>query len=258
MADGWFLLVLADETTTVHRLDTAAIEAGITVGRSGATVCVDDPSVSRAHAALRLDGANLTVRDLGSRNGTRVGGRRIGVEPVLFSVGEVLEVGAVRCVLQRRIAQAHVRPLEALLEATVDLADRPLTGLTGIDAAFDHDVALTVGPECTWFRCGGEAAVQLLQHGPARRVLDRLVRAHRDHEGPLPVDGLFAAGWPDEHIRVDSARNRVYVVVHKLRGLGLRDLLLRRDDGWLLAPEATVGVASGGGGSGAGSGAGPR
>jgi FHA domain len=50
----------------------------ITLGRSRACDCVlDDPSVSRRHAELRRDGGLWLLRDLGSRNGTRVNGARL-------------------------------------------------------------------------------------------------------------------------------------------------------------------------------------
>lgn len=49
-----------------------------TVGRdASADLRLDDPRVSRAHAALRLTPDGLTVRDLGSTNGTLVNGERV-------------------------------------------------------------------------------------------------------------------------------------------------------------------------------------
>ena len=44
---------------------------------SGADVEIDDPEMSRAHAALECHGATIVLRDLGSRNGTFVGEQRI-------------------------------------------------------------------------------------------------------------------------------------------------------------------------------------
>jgi FHA domain/Domain of unknown function (DUF1707) len=50
----------------------------MTLGRSRDCDCVlAEPSVSRRHAELRRDGARWLLRDLGSRNGTRVNGVRL-------------------------------------------------------------------------------------------------------------------------------------------------------------------------------------
>src|SRR4051794_25738531 len=42
-----------------------------------ADIAVDDPAVSRVHAVLERVGTTWLVRDVGSRNGTRVGGERL-------------------------------------------------------------------------------------------------------------------------------------------------------------------------------------
>jgi hypothetical protein len=49
------------------------------VGRGAdCQLAVDDPLVSRRHASFRATNASLTVEDLGSRNGVKVNGQRIG------------------------------------------------------------------------------------------------------------------------------------------------------------------------------------
>jgi len=59
-------------------------------------VVVDDGSVSREHAALRVHDGNVTIEDLGSRNGTRVGGRPLTKgERVPVGLNELFELGAV-------------------------------------------------------------------------------------------------------------------------------------------------------------------
>jgi ABC-type multidrug transport system ATPase subunit/pSer/pThr/pTyr-binding forkhead associated (FHA) protein len=50
----------------------------ITVGTAAANSCrIIDPSLSRAHAEIWRDGGELYVKDLNSRNGTTVNGRRV-------------------------------------------------------------------------------------------------------------------------------------------------------------------------------------
>lgn len=73
-----------------------ALTGDFTVGRcGGAALQLADPSASRLHLRLRLDGAGAAVEDLGSRNGLRVnGGRARGLRRLRS--GDVLEVGATR------------------------------------------------------------------------------------------------------------------------------------------------------------------
>lgn len=65
------------------------------VGRApDASVWIDAPGVSRHHARIVLHSTGATVEDLGSKNGTFVGGRRItSLEPL--SDGDHIRVGSV-------------------------------------------------------------------------------------------------------------------------------------------------------------------
>ena len=47
------------------------------LGRAGTDIVVDDSEVSRQHCALEVHGAKVLLVDLGSTNGTFVGGQRI-------------------------------------------------------------------------------------------------------------------------------------------------------------------------------------
>jgi len=47
------------------------------LGRAGADVALSDAEISRAHAAVEVDGDSVTVFDLGSTNGTYFGGERV-------------------------------------------------------------------------------------------------------------------------------------------------------------------------------------
>ncbi|MCA1581567.1 MAG: zinc-ribbon domain-containing protein [Acidobacteria bacterium] len=49
----------------------------VVIGRHDADVNVDDPEISRHHAAIELTGDTVTLVDLGSTNGTFVGEERI-------------------------------------------------------------------------------------------------------------------------------------------------------------------------------------
>jgi DNA-binding winged helix-turn-helix (wHTH) protein len=65
------------------------------VGRDpSAGVWLDSPSVSRRHARIRVDGARVVVEDLGSKNGTHVGGCRVSA-PVALSDGDTVRFGSI-------------------------------------------------------------------------------------------------------------------------------------------------------------------
>lgn len=65
-----------------------------TIGRSPyCSIVVESASASRQHAALELRGAELTLTDLGSRNGTSVNGVRISVPTQVFP-GDRIVIGS--------------------------------------------------------------------------------------------------------------------------------------------------------------------
>lgn len=74
-------------------------EGTIVIGRdSTCGVVLTDPSVSRFHAELVIQGTSITVRDLGSRNGTLVA--NAPVESAPLAVGQTLQVGTVHFVVE--------------------------------------------------------------------------------------------------------------------------------------------------------------
>jgi len=92
-----------------------ALTGDCTVGRGPAVALrLADPSASRLHLRLRLDGAGASAEDLGSRNGLSVnGGRWRG--PRRLRSGDELEVG--------ETLLRFVDPLEAPSEARGGRAD---------------------------------------------------------------------------------------------------------------------------------------
>jgi predicted ATPase/predicted negative regulator of RcsB-dependent stress response len=77
-----------------------------------------------------------------------------------------------------------------------------------------------------------------------RRLLGALVERRNGEPGtPLSNEELIAAGWPDEHIALEASMNRLKVSLAALRKLGLRELLLRTDGGYMLDPAIAVRVS---------------
>ena len=89
-ADGWLRI---EEPGRSPRF-VAMGPGGVTIGRDPACdIVVDDPRASRRHAEIEvLDGTRVTVRDLGSTNGTFVGELRIPTA-VALSPHETLRIG---------------------------------------------------------------------------------------------------------------------------------------------------------------------
>jgi pSer/pThr/pTyr-binding forkhead associated (FHA) protein len=66
------------------------------VGRDpNSTVCINDASVSRAHARITIAGDQATLADLQSKNGTQLMGNPI-TTPTLLTDGDEVEFGHVK------------------------------------------------------------------------------------------------------------------------------------------------------------------
>lgn len=85
----------------------------------------------------------------------------------------------------------------------------------------------------------GRARVEL---GPSlRRMLAILLTRHRGEPGRTTSTwDLLDAGWPDEKVQPDAGANRVYAAIKRLRNMGLRGVIERRDDGYRIAPHAKL------------------
>jgi len=57
-------------------------------------------------------------------------------------------------------------------------------------------------------------------------------------DAALDQQALLEAGWPGERVKHEAGTLRVYNALSTLRKLGLRSVLLSRDDGYLLDPKA--------------------
>jgi pSer/pThr/pTyr-binding forkhead associated (FHA) protein/MFS family permease len=95
----------AVETASAKLLTTILVTSGpraqeritlvgpLTIGRGGVDIVIDDPELSRRHAALRPVPGGVEVRDLGSSNGTFLDGTRIS-SPETAAEGDTIRVGA--------------------------------------------------------------------------------------------------------------------------------------------------------------------
>ncbi len=100
--------------------------------------------------------------------------------------------------------------------------------------------SLEVAADARWFGLPGER-VDLSTRRALRLVLAALVERHEDEPGTaLGVASLLEAGWPGEKMGHEAGVARVYTAVASLRRMGLRDVLVRRDDGYLVDPQVRI------------------
>jgi predicted ATPase len=86
-----------------------------------------------------------------------------------------------------------------------------------------------------------DTIVDLSRRAPLKRMLRSLaVRRIESPSEALALDDLVAAAWPGERMAFGAAANRVYVALATLRKLGLRDILLSVERGYLLSPGVEV------------------
>ena len=73
--DRRFAVAITDGTDAgkVFHIESARA----TIGRTGATVPLDDAEVSREHAAIEIRNSVILLKDLSSTNGTFVNGKRL-------------------------------------------------------------------------------------------------------------------------------------------------------------------------------------
>jgi pSer/pThr/pTyr-binding forkhead associated (FHA) protein len=76
-------------------------DPSVLIGRSlDAQVSINEQAISNEHARIEQNGANFTLRDLGSTNGTYVNDRRVS-SPLAVRRGDQLKVGSTVLELKR-------------------------------------------------------------------------------------------------------------------------------------------------------------
>src|SRR5205085_1093570 len=88
-------------------------------GRSGASLTIPDARVSSTHARIVRRGAGFRIEDLGSKNGTFLGGERVTTRDL--EDGDVLEIGTTFFLFRASIVRGDDEPLD---RSTADLSAR--------------------------------------------------------------------------------------------------------------------------------------
>ncbi|MCA9621856.1 MAG: tetratricopeptide repeat protein, partial [Myxococcales bacterium] len=122
---------------------------------------------------------------------------------------------------------------------------RLLLRLVGRQSQAASGPSLRAAADGSWFEPPGGERQSLERYKAARLILARLIEARHAQPGEgLSGEALFEAGWPGTRIAAESANNRLYVALAKLRKLGLKLFLLRDDAGYFLDPNTTLELAS--------------
>jgi hypothetical protein len=95
--------VLADGTAFEDSCPVSENAINVTIGRSDADLVIESRAVSRQHARLNGNQAELTISDLGSSNGTSINGVPCLEGEIMFiEPGDTLILGDARCTIEIR------------------------------------------------------------------------------------------------------------------------------------------------------------
>jgi tetratricopeptide (TPR) repeat protein len=155
-----------------------------------------------------------------------------------------------------RVAEARERPAGRPLVSQSDDARTAARLLEQAIAAAVPSVApgpgrqLRVAPAALGFAAPGAAWQDFRRRQPLRRLLLELVEQRRRAPGKsVSAERLIEAAWPGERIQAEAATNRLYVALATLRKLGLKDVVLSRDEGYVIDPDVEIVWVEPGGGA---------
>lgn len=153
----------------------------------------------------------------------------------------------------RRLVESARRRFEAEtsdevkvpLRDAVDLLQNALDAFEQLDSGRgEGGGGLVVAHEGEWFELG-EERVDLRRRSSIRRILDYLAQRRLEAPGAgADPRELFKIGWPKTKVGIETELKRVYIAIWTLRNLGLADVLLNQEDGYLLDPEVPLSRSS--------------
>ena len=92
-----------------------------------------------------------------------------------------------------------------------------------------------------WYTTPDGRKFDLERRKTLARVLATMLAARRDEPGrALSVSDMLDRAWAEEKLLPRAGANRVYVAMTTLRKMGLRDILVRTDTGYVLDPDVPL------------------
>ncbi len=163
-----------DYSLRYGKSELTLLNGDLIIGRgAGCAITLDDALVSRQHARLRVQGAMVTVSDMGSRNGVLVNGRRIEKETPLAR-GDRVVVGTVEFELLAKPSRKDgtgVRTGQPLAMKTLD-GNEPVQDLASVP---EEATAHTKRPEAIALL--GHVVLGALKSG-RKDEAERLLQGH--------------------------------------------------------------------------------
>ena len=165
------------------------------VGRApGCEVVVLDPTVSRKHAELRCGAADVSVKDLGSANGTFVNGLR--VDDAVIHEGDEVAFGAVSFRLVAGGGEEQARHTEAGAEAEAALGAGVATPVSGSTIIRRQAIVESPGRLARYARgerlaAGAEATGDGERHADTAKKLALLLEVSKGLSRAIDVDALL-------------------------------------------------------------------
>lgn len=196
MSDYVIEILDGDRAGEVLALSGKALRIG---RKQGNDLVLPDEKASGSHAEVAPDGATWVLRDLGSTNGTTLGGRR--VTELVLSEGDVFTIGRTRMCFRSAGARAPAAPAgggvggtgEDLSMHTIDQARLRSAGGSRSPMLL-LGLAVAAAAAGAWFWLGGGAGADPGTAGPrARRAVPLEVAGNRMPAAAAQCE--TAEGW---------------------------------------------------------------
>ncbi len=136
---------------------------------------------------------------------------------------------------------SEIRVAERGLLAELGRAEQPSGAVVPPMVLLTSPNQYVMAGDGRWFRTPAGKLVSVESRPTLHSILKLFVERRVTHPGqPTPVRDVFELVWVGQRIDPNSARSRVYSSLWLLRDLGLRDVIVKREGGYMLAPELTV------------------
>ncbi|HKE18969.1 MAG TPA: tetratricopeptide repeat protein [Kofleriaceae bacterium] len=192
-----------------------------------------------AEARTALDAADARARDYGDRSDAAIADTHRALLDVALAREAAAAGDSERATALRRSAAARAAAVTPRASEHLRAARRLLRRALA-------EGAYVVAADGSWFRTPQGKEVSLGRRQVLRRLLTALVASRAGGAGAaVSSERLMEAGWPGENIDPLAAANRLHVGLTTLRNLGLRELLVRDESGYRIAPDVALIVQRG-------------
>ncbi len=220
------------------------LEGDLPAARAGLIRAIDDLEAigDRRHAALGRAHLGAVLAELGS------GAEALRALEAARTTLLVLSDVHLCAVVEILAAALDTGKLATLVEAerAIPTAEARIAELTvkrmliRARARLEGRQALMIGPEARWFRIA-EREVSLERRRNLRLIVEALARLRSERPGAgIGVRELFAEAWPGVIATSESSAHRVYVAIAELRRMGLAEILVAREEGYLFDPAVRL------------------